>query len=82
MTTVDPEYAREAEREARRARLFTRINKADAWFRVLGLAWITPILKAAAGDNPKAQMKDIWLLLGVPLLAIAGFLLLWGTLAP
>ncbi|EAU44492.1 ABC transporter permease [Salipiger bermudensis] len=82
MTTVDPDYAREAEREARRARLFTRINKADAWFRVLGLAWITPILKAAAGDNPKAQMKDIWLLLGVPLLAIAGFLLLWGTLAP
>ncbi|MCA0961316.1 ABC transporter permease [Salipiger bermudensis] len=82
MTTVDPDYAREAERDARRARLFTRINKADAWFRVLGLSWITPVLKAAAGDNPKAQMKDIWLLLGVPLLAIAGFLLLWGTLAP
>ncbi|MBN9887388.1 ABC transporter permease [Salipiger abyssi] len=82
MTTVDPEYAREAERDARRARLFTRINKADAWFQVLGLAWLTPILKAAAGDNPRAQMKDIWRLLGVPLLAIAGFLLLWGTLAP
>ncbi|MGR3376183.1 ABC transporter permease [Salipiger abyssi] len=82
MTTVDPEYAREAERDARRARRFTRINKADAWFQVLGLAWLTPILKAAAGDNPRTQMKDIWRLLGVPLLAIAGFLLLWGTLAP
>ncbi|WP_417718609.1 ABC transporter permease [Salipiger sp.] len=82
MTTVDPEYAREAEREARRARLFTRINKADAWFQVLGLSWITPILKAAAGDNPKAQAKDIWRLLGVPLLAIVLFLAAWGVLAP
>ncbi|MCA0941439.1 ABC transporter permease [Salipiger pacificus] len=82
MTTVDPDFARDAEREARRARLFTRINKADAWFKVLGLAWITPLLKAAAGDNPRAQMKDVWRLLGVPLVAIAAFLLLWGTLAP
>ncbi|WP_298496724.1 ABC transporter permease [uncultured Maritimibacter sp.] len=82
MTTVDPDFAREAAREARRARLFTRINKADTWFKVLGLAWITPILKAVAGDNPKAQMKDVWRLLGVPVLAILVFLALWGTLAP
>ncbi|MBT9385821.1 ABC transporter permease [Pseudooceanicola sp. CBS1P-1] len=82
MTTVDPDFARAEAREARRAKLFTTINTADKWFRVLGLAWITPILKALAGDNPKAQMKDVWRLLGVPLLAIACFLLLWGTLAP
>ncbi|MZR11538.1 ABC transporter permease subunit [Maritimibacter sp. DP07] len=79
MTTVDPNFA---DAETRKARRFTRINKADSYFRVLGLAWITPILKAIAGDNPKAQMKDLWRLLGVPLLAIAAFLLLWGTLAP
>ena len=71
MTTVDPNFAGAADREARKARLFTRINKADKWFQVLGLAWLTPILKAAAGDNPRAQAKDIWRLLGVPLLAIA-----------
>ncbi|WP_136439302.1 ABC transporter permease [Pacificoceanicola onchidii] len=82
MTTVDPNFAAEADREARRARLFTHINAADKWFGVLGLAWLTPILKAAAGDNPRAQMKEIWRLLAVPLLAIVGFLLLWGTLAP
>ncbi len=82
MTTVDPDFAQNAEKEARKARLFTRINKADAWFKVLGLAWLTPILKAAAGDNPRAQGKEIWLLLGVPLLAIALFLAAWGTLAP
>lgn len=82
MTTVDPNFTVTAEREARRARLFTRINSADKWFQVLGLAWITPILKAAAGDNPRAQMKEIWRLLAVPLLAIAAFLMLWGVLAP
>ncbi len=82
MSTADPNFAAEAAKEARRARLFTRINTADKWFQVLGLAWLTPILKAAAGDNPRAQMGDIWRLLGVPLLAIAAFLTLWATLAP
>ena len=82
MTTVDPEFERAAVREARRAKLFTRINAADKWFQVLGLAWLTPLLKAAAGDNPRAQARDVWRLLGVPLLAIAVFLTLWGTLAP
>jgi nitrate/nitrite transport system permease protein len=83
MTAIDPtELSQSEAKEARRAKLFTRINKADAWFQVLGLAWMTPILKALAGDNPKAQGKEIWRLLGVPLLAIAGFLFVWATLAP
>ncbi len=79
MTAIDPDVF---DKEARRARLFTRINKADAWFKVFGLSWLTPILKAAAGDNPRAQFGEIWRLLGVPLLAIAVFLMLWATLAP
>ncbi|SFE22633.1 ABC transporter permease [Roseivivax sediminis] len=82
MTAVDPSTIEADHREARRARRFTRINKADAWFRVLGLAWMTPVLKAAAGDNPKGQMGEIWRLLGVPVLAILGFLALWAVLAP
>ena len=82
MTAIDPSAMENEAREARRARLFTRINAADKWFQVLGLAWLTPILKAAAGDNPRAQMKEIWRLLAVPLISIAAFLLLWGTLAP
>jgi nitrate/nitrite transport system permease protein len=82
MTTLDPDFAESAKAEARRARLFTRINAADKWFNVLGLAWLTPILKAAAGDNPRAQMAEIWKLLIVPLIAIAAFLLMWASLAP
>ncbi|MEM9854281.1 MAG: ABC transporter permease, partial [Pseudomonadota bacterium] len=83
MTAIDPvSLSPEEAREARKERLFTKINAADKWFQVLGLSWLTPLLKAAAGDNPKSQMGEIWRLLGVPLLAIAGFLSLWAMLAP
>ncbi|SEP54879.1 ABC transporter permease [Thalassovita taeanensis] len=86
MTAIDPQTLSEADKtaakEARRARTFTRINKLDPWVKVLGLAWITPILKAIAGDNPRAQGKEIWQLLGVPLLAILAFLMMWSVLAP
>lgn len=43
---------------------------------------MTPILRLAAGDTPARQGREIFRLLGVPILAIAGFLLLWGALAP
>ena len=82
MTAIDPTTAAAEAREARRARLFTRITAADKWFQVLGLSWITPLLRAAAGDNPTGQLREIWRLLAVPLLAIVAFLALWGTLAP
>ena len=80
MTAIDPNF--DAQAEARKERRFTRINKADTWFRVLGLAWITPILRIAAGDRASSQLGEIWRLLGVPVLAIAAFLVAWGTLAP
>lgn len=82
MTAIDPSSLDAEAHAARKARLFTRINAADKWFQVLGLSWMTPILKAAAGDNPKAQMAEIWRLLAVPLLAIAAFLTLWAWAAP
>ena len=83
MTAIDPSNLDDAaQKEARTQRIFTRITKADKWFQVLGLSWLTPVLRASAGDNPKAQMNEIWRLLGVPLLAICLFLFAWATLAP
>ena len=82
MTAIDPITLNDEARAARKARLFSRINAADKWFQILGLSWMTPLLKAAAGDNPRAQLSEIWRLLVVPLLAIAAFLLMWATLAP
>ncbi|WP_299828830.1 ABC transporter permease [uncultured Roseobacter sp.] len=82
MTAIDPTTLNDEARTARKARLFTRINTADKWFQVLGLSWMTPLMKAAAGDNPRAQLSEIWRLLVVPLLAIGAFLLMWATFAP
>lgn len=79
MTAIDPDTLKA---EVRRTRLFIRVNKADVWFQALGLAWITPLIKAAAGDNPRAQMSEVWRLLGVPMLAILVFIAAWGALAP
>lgn len=70
------------EKEARRERFFSKVNAADKYVTILGLSWITPVLKIAGGDDVKANGKEIWRLLGVPLLAIVLFLGAWGYLAP
>ena len=82
MTAIDPDAIEAGHKEARRAVWQRRIGRADAWFQILGLSWVTPALRAAAGENPRAQMGELWRLLGVPLVAIALFLAAWGTLAP
>ena len=82
MTAIDPDRIAAGHKEARRAIWQGRIGRADAWFQVLGLGWLTPALRAAAGEDPRAQLREVWRLLGVPLAAIAGFLLLWAMLAP
>jgi len=69
-------------RLARRERLFQQINKAGSWLNVLGLGWVTPILRIAAGDNIAEQMSEIRKVLLVPLAGILFFLALWGFLAP
>lgn len=66
----------------KRERLFAAINRADGYLKVLGVGWLTPLLKMAAGDSPRHQGKELWQLLGVPLVAILLFLAAWGALAP
>ena len=71
-----------AEETARRERLFTRINKAEGYLNAIGLAWLVPILRIAAGDTIQAQAKELWQLLAIPALGIAVFLAAWAWLAP
>ncbi|MEO5805982.1 ABC transporter permease [Devosia sp.] len=66
----------------RRQRLFTAINRASTWLNALGLGWLTPLLKIAAGDNPREQLGELRDVLLFPLMGIAVFLLAWGALAP
>ena len=85
MTMLDPAALPEEPaplRAAREARLSALISRCDPWFKVLGLAWLTPLWRMLAGENPKGQLHDLWRLAIVPMLAILGFLALWAVLAP
>lgn len=70
------------ERRQRKERLFSRINKAASYLNVIGLGWAVPLLKIAAGDSPRHQLKELRQLLLIPIVGIAGFLVAWAALAP
>ncbi len=46
-----------------------------------GLTWFVPLLRLAAGEAPRQQLREILRMIGVPLLAFGIFVLLWGALA-
>jgi nitrate/nitrite transport system permease protein len=53
-------------------------------FRVLtliGLGFVVPIVRLCRGESPRAQWRELWQSLGVPLLAIAVFLFAWSRLS-
>ncbi|WP_236987363.1 ABC transporter permease [Marinagarivorans cellulosilyticus] len=57
------------------------MNKITNFFNLAGLTWFVPITRMAAGENPKEQLKQLWLVMGIPIVAFALFLMLWGQLA-
>lgn len=44
---------------------------------VLGFGFINPFIRLAHGEDPKAQLKELWLVLVVPVFAIIIFLFAW-----
>src|SRR3546814_12696665 len=49
---------------------------------VVGFGWLVPLLKIAAGDHPRHQLRELRQQLLIPLVGIAAFLALWAGLAP
>jgi len=47
----------------------------------LGLGFINPMIRLARGDSPRPQLLELWRSIGIPLLAIAVFLLAWAQLS-
>jgi nitrate/nitrite transport system permease protein len=64
---------------------FQRVHAAvDAAIRVLslvGLGFLKPIVAMARGEDPRAHLRQLWLDLGAPVLAIAAFLFVWSQVS-
>jgi nitrate/nitrite transport system permease protein len=48
---------------------------------LVGLGFLAPLLRLASGEDPRAQLRELWRSIGVPLLAIVAFLMLWSFFA-
>lgn len=48
---------------------------------ILGLSFVNPLIRLARGEDPREQLRELWQLLGVPLVAIAVFLMLWSRMS-
>ena len=71
--------ARRAQRKARRAHA---LNRAASTLQIVGLGWLSPLLRIAAGDSPRQQGRELWQQMGVPLTALMLFVSAWAWLAP
>lgn len=82
MTDMTTDAVRNSGPSPRQQRILASINKASSWLDALGLSWLTPLLKLAAGDNVKEQLSELKRVLLIPLMGILVFLCLWAGLAP
>jgi nitrate/nitrite transport system permease protein len=73
---IDPALA---ERREQRLAQITRMFGA---LQLIGLGCFAPLLRLVSGANPREELAQLWRQLGVPLVAIAAFLLAWNAVAP
>jgi nitrate/nitrite transport system permease protein len=53
-------------------------NQLIKFFNLTGLTWFVPIVKIASGDNPSIQIRELFLIMGIPIIAFAFFLGCWS----
>lgn len=56
-------------------------NRLIKFFNITGFTWFVPVVKLCAGENPAQQVRQLWLMMGVPIIAFVLFLSLWGVSA-
>src|SRR6188474_2391572 len=62
-----------------------RVNRTiDATIRALslvGLGFLQPLVAILRGEDPRAHMRQLWLDLGAPVIAMVAFLLVWSQVS-
>jgi len=57
------------------------LNATANFLNKTGLTWFVPFVRLAQGDDPSAQIKNILMMIGVPIVAMALFLGVWHVAA-
>lgn len=73
-----PVPAKQPSSSARRAR---RFEQAYGMLNVAGLGFLVPIVRMLRGESPRGQLRALWRLAGVPIVAVMVFLLMWSQMS-
>jgi nitrate/nitrite transport system permease protein len=63
------------------ARVNAGIDAAIRALSLIGLGFLKPVVAMCRGEDPRVHMRQLWLDLGAPVLAIAAFLFLWSQVS-
>jgi nitrate/nitrite transport system permease protein len=64
-----------------RARLHAALDAVIRALSLVGLGFLKPLVAMARGEDPRAHMRQLWLDLGAPVLAMATFLFMWSQVS-
>jgi nitrate/nitrite transport system permease protein len=57
------------------------LERLFGFFAAIGLGFINPVIRLCRGDEPRTQLRELWRLIGIPLVAIAIFLFGWSQVS-
>lgn len=56
-------------------------NKVITFLDNIGLSWLSPAVRLSTGESPAEQLSELFRTVGLPLIAVAVFLLAWAGVA-
>lgn len=80
-TVSSGEAGRAAAPRKASARTAHNFEKAYGVLNVAGLGFLVPVIRMLRGESPRSQLKDLWRLAGVPVVAMLVFLMLWSQMS-
>jgi nitrate/nitrite transport system permease protein len=72
---------RPAPSQPRWPRVNSAIDASISALSLIGLGFLKPVVAIFRGEDPRAHMRQLWLDLGAPLVAITAFLLVWSQVS-
>ena len=78
---VKPAAPRAASSTARWPRVNAGIDAVIRALSLVGLGFLKPVVAICRGEDPRAHLRQLWLDLGAPVVAITAFLFVWSQVS-